>query len=348
MNDKIVREFHNLDSPAAYSSATQLKRTLKKYSSNEIRRALATDFVASRHKPRRYRFNRLKTIPTGIFFDFQADLGDFRSVAEENDGFAWCLVCIDTMSRQIFCAESKSKKSIDMREAFEKLFKKLPAPMNTLFTDAGTEFTSKLMKDFFKKHEIQHFTGHNADIKASLSENAIKKIKSRLYKYFEAKGTQRWVDIIDKITEGLNNSYHRILKQTPNSVNSKNWYKIWTRLYKPSKPSRSYYKIGDYIRVGLRKGVFHKGFRGGFSDEVFEIKNIFPTNPRTFEIIDGRGEKIEGKFYEQELSLSSKDTSFRIEKILKTRKRKGITEYFVKWVGHGPLFNSWISDEDFT
>jgi hypothetical protein len=58
------------------------------------------------------------------------------------------------------------------------------------------------------------------------------------------------------------------------------------------------------------------------------------------------GESIKGKFYEQEIQRVEKryDDLFKIEKILKTRKRGNRVEYYVKWNGYPEKFNSWTWD----
>jgi len=38
----------------------------------------------------------------------------------------------------------------------------------------------------------------------------------------------------------------------------------------------------------------------------------------------------------------SKQTLFKIDKIIGTRVRRGITEHKVRWQGYCPDFNSWI------
>jgi hypothetical protein len=54
---------------------------------------------------------------------------------------------------------------------------------------------------------------------------------------------------------------------------------------------------------------------------------------------------VKGKFYELELQKVSKaDDVYKVESILKTRKRKGRKEYFVKWFGYPDKFNSWVFD----
>ena len=69
----------------------------------------------------------------------------------------------------------------------------------------------------------------------------------------------------------------------------------------------------------------------------------YPTDPPTYGLTDYEGEKIRGKFYAEELQKVVKDI-FRIEKVLKTRKRLGKTEYFVSWLGYPAKFNSWVTD----
>ncbi|MCP4976532.1 MAG: chromo domain-containing protein, partial [Maribacter sp.] len=67
-----------------------------------------------------------------------------------------------------------------------------------------------------------------------------------------------------------------------------------------------------------------------------------------YKVNDWYGEPIVGIFYDWELVkvVKSADETYRIEKILKTRQRKGLTEHFVKWVGYPDKFNQWIKGTD--
>ena len=40
------------------------------------------------------------------------------------------------------------------------------------------------------------------------------------------------------------------------------------------------------------------------------------------------------------------DDVYRVEKVLRKQKRKGVVEYFVKWKGYPDKFNSWVSESD--
>jgi hypothetical protein len=62
-------------------------------------------------------------------------------------------------------------------------------------------------------------------------------------------------------------------------------------------------------------------------------------------LTDLDGELIKGKFYEPELQkIIKSDDVYIIGKILKTRKRRGQLEHFVKWRGYVEKFNSWVTN----
>ena len=63
---------------------------------------------------------------------------------------------------------------------------------------------------------------------------------------------------------------------------------------------------------------------------------------------DFLNEDIDGHFYEEELQAVTKDIQsvYKIEQVLKTRKRQGVKELFIKWLGWPKKFNIWIKESD--
>ena len=156
--------------------------------------------------------------------------------------------------------------------------------------------------------------------------------------------TNRWIDILDDVMHSYNRSHHRSIGMAPIDVTSENEDEIARRLYPPKPPLKYRYEIGDRVRIVKYKDVFQKGYLPNWTDEIFEIVDRYPTFPVTYGLKDLAGEDIKGKFYEQEIQKVTKtDDEKEVEKILKTRKRRGQVEYFVKWRGYPTKFNSWIT-----
>ena len=67
-------------------------------------------------------------------------------------------------------------------------------------------------------HKIKFFTSKNQEIKCSVVERFNRTIKSRIWKYFSAKRTYKYIDVIQDLVDGYNKSYHRSIKMSPIQV----------------------------------------------------------------------------------------------------------------------------------
>jgi hypothetical protein len=65
-----------------------------------------------------------------------------------------------------------------------------------------------------------------------------------------------------------------------------------------------------------------------------------------YKIKDLADDPIDGTFYESELQKVTKsgDILYRVEKVLRKRKRGKTKEVYVKWDGWPSKFNSWIPE----
>ena len=172
-------------------------------------------------------------------------------------------------------------------------------------------------------------------------------MKRNMWKYFTANNTHVYIDILPKLVEKYNSTYHRSIKATPQDASKlENYSRTFSTLYshipKATKPKL---KVGDTVRIVKKKSLFEKSFTPGWSEELFTIEEVKPTKPITYKIKDKNGEEVKGTFYEQELQ-KSKQTIFRIEKVLKRRTKNGQKEIYVKWKGYTNTFNSWLPISD--
>lgn len=295
------------------------------------------------HKPIRKKFLRRKTFSKGINDMFQSDLCDMIKLSRYNDNMKYILTCICVYSKFAWAVALPDKRGPTVASALEKIFAERTP--NYLQTDEGTEYYNSQVAVVLKKYNIKHYSSLNRDVKCAVIERFNRTIKTRMYRYFTRFNTLRWVDVLPNLIESYNNTFHRSIQMAPSEVNAANEEIVGRRLY-PVKPKPVWkFNLQDTVRISRLKQVFEKGYVQNWSDELFTVVERFPTFPVTYGIADMNGERIKGRFYSEELQKVTKtDDVYTVEKILKTRRRNGKVEYFVRWRGYPDSFNSWTSD----
>ena len=306
------------------------------------------------HKTRTHCINLLeknikrnRVLVDGIDYEWQADLVDMSSLSEYNDGVTFLLTCIDVFSKYAWVIPLKSRAGTSMEKAFKTILKSGRTP-EILYTDKGREFTNRLVQKLLKTKNIKFFTSQN-ETKASVVERFNRTLKTKMYKYFTWKRNLRYIDILQQFVSSYNNTVHRSIKMKPTDVNELNEKQVWETLYEKKKIIRSKVKfrfqVGDKVRINKTRMTFEKSYLPGWSEEIFQITSRQASQPSTYRIKDLNDEEIQGRFYESELQkVNKKDNIYRIEKILHKRKRKGVTEVLVRWLGWGPEHDSWIPE----
>ena len=303
----IKRVYYDLASSAAYSGAekvySEAHRRNPKITRDDVQDFLQSQDTYTIYRPKRKRFKRLATVPTGLHSHWQCDLAIFDNLYKNNDGYRYLLVAIDVLSRKMFVAPVRSKSTKDMMSAFDDLFKKANIRPHKLYSDRGLEFQSNSMLEYFKNIGIQKFPVFSDDIHAGVVERANRTIKERLYRYFHQNKTHRWVDVIDRIVDAINNTPNRTTGLAPNEFNFKNAAENRKRIFGDDQPgSTPKYKVGDIVRISKNKSIFSKGYHPNYTTEKFRILEVNHTNPPHYKIEDLKHEEILGKMYEPEIS----------------------------------------------
>ena len=191
-----------------------------------------------------------------------------------------------------------------------------------------------------KELGVELYSTENAE-KSSVVERWNRTMKEKMFKYFTANNTNKYVDVLDDFVERYYEARHSSIKMTPVEASKKeNEVRVFRNLYPDltRQPMRAKFKIGDKVRILKKKGLFEKGFIPNWT-EVFTVSKIQRTNPVTYKLTDLNGEEIQETFYEQELHKTSQEV-FRIAKIVK----KGKTKSLVKWKSYPESFNSWVDN----
>ena len=93
--------------------------------------------------------------------------------------------------------------------------------------------------------------------------------------------------------------------------------------------------------------MFQKSYLPNLTEEMFTMYKRLARQVPVYKLKDDAGEILDGTFYEAELQkVIKEDDVYRVENVLRKRKRKGAVEYFVKWKGYPDKFNSWVAEKD--
>ena len=223
---------------------------------------------------------------------------DVSSLACLNKGYKFLLTCIDVFSKFAWVVPLKSKTGEPLVNGFQSILD-LGGSSEKLLTDKGTEFLNRNFQSFLKEKNIHFFTT-NSELKASMVERFNHTLKSCMWKYFTAKNNRVYIDILQDIVHGYNNSYHRIIGRAPASVSLLNVGQVRRKLYDKSwtKPGRNFkFKLGDQVRISKSRRTFKKGYLPSWTQEIFTVIKIFPRVPIVYWLRDYANDEIEGVFY---------------------------------------------------
>ena len=342
--------YNDAQFPASYTGKHTFTSAVKtKYptvKNKDVDKALTKIDSYTLHKPTRRPklFRRIYT--KGIGYLYQIDLVDMKSYSSLNNGFNWLITCIDTFSKKAWVFPIKNKEGITITTALKYLLTQ-NRPIKIEF-DQGTEFYNKNFLGLLRKLKIKWYSTYS-DRKNAIVERFNRTLKTRMFRAFTARGSHKWIDIIQDLVNGYNKTKHRSIGFAPDDVNKSNEKVVRKKLFpeKNKKLQKPKFKIGDTVRITRKKSVFQKGYEQTYSYEVFEVNEIKNTYPITYGLRDYKGEVIKGSFYASEIQhVDKSDGIWPIERIINTRKRRGITEYLVKFVGYPNEANNWISQAD--
>ena len=180
------------------------------------------------------------------------------SLSKENNGYKYILIVIDVLSIYAWVKPLKTKSGENLVKAFERKLKKLQK-LEKLHSDKGTEFTNKLFQSFLRKKKISFFTTYN-ETKASVVKRFNRTLKGKIWKYFKANNTLKYVDVLQKLVRSYNNSRHRSIGIRPSDVNHANKSIVWERLYgnEASKLVKYKFSVFDEDRISKARRNFKK------------------------------------------------------------------------------------------
>ena len=255
-------------------------------------------------KPKRNRFQRRRVYANTVDEIWTADLADQQKYARQNKGYRYILVVLDVFSRYAWARPLKAKTGICTAEALQSILDEGRIPLK-LWTDRGTEFYNHnvaqtlhgpqfynaAVETVLHRNNIELYSTHNAP-KAMIAERFIRTLRGKIESNYILTQSTVWYDILPTLVHEYNTQRHRSIKMTPEEASLPvNHNRVYHTQYrqKPVHPARHMYATGDRVRISLEKKTFEKGATPNWSEEIYTVTDIVPTNPVTYKIQDTRG-----------------------------------------------------------
>ena len=339
--------YYNVSDPVGYGSVDKLKNKTQA-SKKETLQWLSGQDAYTLHKKKLQKFSRRKTMVRGMNIQWQLDLVDMIKYARYNSNYKYLLTSIDVFSRYAHAVPLKKKTGSEVVRALKKILTS-QQPLR-LQVDRGAEFYNVNVRTFLAKRNIALFSTYN-ETKAAMVERFNRTLKERMFRYFTKNRTYKYLDVLNDLVTGYNNSMHRITRMKPVDVNKENESDLWKRLYSSTLRARNKFKfkIGDAVRLGRLKNKFEKGYTPNWTTEHFHIFGRRGTNPVTYKLKDEDGEVIKGSFYEPELQkiqLPNSESVYPVD-IIRTKKFKNKQiKHYVHYRGWPDKFDEWVDAEN--
>ena len=260
--------------PAGFGSVAKLVKASKNRK-RVLEEWLSSQNTYTLHKQVRKRFPRNPYTVTNIDDVWEMDLGDISSLAKYNDKYKYLLNVIDVFSRYARNVHLKDKTAPSITSALKSLSQNWK--QITIQSDKATEFVNATVLQYLKRQGLSFHLTQNPDIKCVVIEGFNISLKTRIYKYFTKNNIYRYLDVINKLLTGYNNSVHSTIGMPPTKLNPSNIYSVWKRmnsLWTKIPRGRVKYKVGDSVRKPKEKVKFAKGYEQRFSTEIFRVVKV--------------------------------------------------------------------------
>ena len=344
---------------ASFSSPARLYKFVKQDGKYRMTRKEINDWLSKQdaytlHKPAQINFKRPKFLSFRPEFAWDSDTANMTKFSEHNNGYKYFAVFIDIFTRYLYTVPLKTLQGVEMSKAISKVISEDDRKPVHLRNDGGGEYVNLEVRKVLNDHQINQIVT-KTEKKANYAERVIKNIKLKISKYMTHNETYKWIDTLSKFTDSYNHSYHRSIKMTPSQARKETRYKVWQNQFNPQNQrefqqyKKYRFKLGDRVKVSYLRQAFSREYSEKWSTEIFTIADRKKNQGiPMYQLKDYDNDLIEGYFYEPELQKAyiGDEVVYKVEKVIKTRKRKGRTEVLVKWKGWPDKFNSWINKKE--
>ena len=278
---------------------------------------------------------------------FQVDFFYVNEVSEDNNGIQYIFSAIDVFTKRGFCVPQIKCDAVSAINSLKIIFNSINVRPKSIVSDPGPEFDNKKFKKYMNDIGVKLIFSKSEN-KCSTVERFQKTIQRKIYLYITEFETRRFVHILHKIVENYNSSTHSFLKASPFDVEVDKEIQnkvmiLHAKKVQSVKKQKPKFKIGDVVRIALKKSPFHRSYNLQRTYERFVVYSVDTKLkiPR-YLLKDENGIIIKGNFLAHEMVKVDLDR-YRAT-IIKTKSVAGEKLYLHRFKGYGPQFDLWLTN----
>ena len=185
----------------------------------------------------------------------------------EYNKYKYILVCVDIHSRYCEARPMTNRRNSTIMDKLKSIINDMGKPKKI---SCDNEFATKEFEKYCDNEDIDVVFSEPNDIqKNSIVERLNRTIALMIQKYRVATGSYDWPNELPDLIYNYNHTEHRTIKNTPDKIFHEGSENKQTVIIVPNK-----FKVGDKIRLKLKKSIFSKGDELTYSPEVFTIESI--------------------------------------------------------------------------
>ena len=185
----------------------------------------------------------------------------------EINHYKYIFCCIDVYSRYAYCVACTNMTIPTIINCLIQVFEHMKAPR---IIKGDQQFARKEIIEFLDKYNVgTQFTSAYELNKNPIIERFNQTLARNINKYRQATGNKKWYSYLDTIVINYNNTYHKTIKHTPEKVYSGLKFNEQNIIKLPNT-----FKIGDQVRLKIKKKLFDKNDLTTHSKEIYLIEEI--------------------------------------------------------------------------
>lgn len=339
----LARVYFNPRSPGGYGGVARLQRETKA-PIKAVKQWLRSQDAYALHKSSRKRLKSDQIVVSGVDHMWCSDLMDCQKLSSDNDGYNYIMVVVDALSKFGWVKPLINKEGQNVSDGLRDIVRTSHRSPRMFRTDRGVEYTNNKMQRTLSELGIRHIIADHRT-KEAIAERFIRTIKDRIWRYFTATNSTRYIDVLQDLLHSYNHTVHRTIRRRPVDVTIKNGEDIWRQLYGHllSKKIGNLpdLKVGDVVLISKDKNIFAKGYTRRWVIERFKISDIKGGHAGVFryKLKDLEGDEVLSTFKREELQRIIPKERI-VQRVLKSRN--GRTK--VTWRGYPTHLETYLEE----